>query len=86
MSCDQFIKDHNGNKLNIFSFTFCVICGTDYMAFCLHLWTYVSHEQCLNICCCFFAFNVCFMCYVIFLSNKLLLLLPLLGVRVLMMS
>ena len=36
MSCDQSKMDHNGNKLNEFSFTFCVIHGSDYMTFCFH--------------------------------------------------
>ena len=36
MSCDQCTMDHNGNKLNDCSFTFCVIHGTDYVVFCSH--------------------------------------------------
>ena len=36
MSCNQCTMDHNGNKLNDFSFTFCVIHGADNVTFCLH--------------------------------------------------
>ena len=58
MSCDRCTMDHNGNKLNDFSFTFYVIHGTDSVTFCSHF---------MDIC---FTFYVCVMCYVIFIKIK----------------
>ena len=50
MSCDQCTMDHNGNKLNDCSFTFCVIHGTDYMTFCSHFMAYVLHVCFKHLC------------------------------------
>ena len=68
MSCDQSTMDHNGNKLNEFLFTFCVIHGSDYMTFCVHF---------MNLCftCMFKYLCIVCVCNVLynFYHNKLLL-------------
>ena len=65
MACDQCTMDHNGNKLNGFSFTFCVIHGTDYVTFRSHFMDTCFTMDVLNIC----TFYVCVMCYVIFIQK-----------------